>query len=101
MIDFQHSPDNVRIAAEVALPEAVVKNNRGLAAVLRIGWLNVAADKRAHTKESPCILRDVGARNFFRKRAAGDLKPRGVEAKHRINRGGKAQIIELCFAEGN
>ena len=52
VIDFQRSPDDVGIAGEVALPEAVVENNNGVAAVLGIGWLDVAAEKRAHTEET-------------------------------------------------
>ena len=100
MIDFQRSPDDVGIAAEVALPEAVVENNDGVAAVLCIGWLDVAAEKRAHTKESPGILCEVDALDVFRQCAAGDLHVRVVEAKHRINRGCKAQVIKLCLAKG-
>ncbi len=79
MIDFQRLPDHVGIAAEVALPEAVVKDNNGVAAVLCIGWLEVAAEKRAHTKETPGVLCEVGARDLFRKRAAGDLHPVGLK----------------------
>ena len=37
VIDFQRSPNDVGIAAEVALPEAVVENHDGVAAVLCIG----------------------------------------------------------------
>jgi hypothetical protein len=48
-------------AAEVALPEAVVQNNDGVAAVLYIVWLDVATEKRAHTKESPGILCEEAA----------------------------------------
>ena len=100
VIDFQRSPDDVGIAAEVALPEAVVENNDGVAAVLCIGWLDVAAEKRAHTKESPGILCEVDAPDVFRQSAAGDLHVRVVEAKRRINRGCKAQVIKLCLAKG-
>src|ERR1700756_4981397 len=81
MIQFQRLPDHPGIAAKVALPEAVVKNNNGVAAVLRIGWLNVAAEKRAHTEERPSILREVGARDLFGLRA-GNLHLRGVKAKY-------------------
>jgi hypothetical protein len=56
LIDFQSLPDHVGIATEVALPEAVIENNNGVAAVFCIGWLDVAAEKGAHTKESPCVL---------------------------------------------
>ena len=73
VIDFQRSPDDVGIAAEVALPEAVVENNDGVAAVLGIGWLDVAAEKRAHTKERSGILCEVGALDVFRQCSAGDL----------------------------
>ncbi len=100
MIDFQRSPDDVGIAAEVALPEAVVENNDGVAAVLCIGWLDVTAEKRAYAKESPGILREVDARDVFGQSAAGDLHVRVVEAKRRIDRGCKAQVIQLCLAEG-
>ncbi len=113
MIDFQHSPDDVGIAAEVALPEAVVENNHGMAAVLRIGWLDVAAEKRAHTKESPCILCEVGARDLFRKGAAGDLNvPVGLKpstdstgaARRRSSNcallsGNKAKRVRMFFVE--
>src|SRR5215469_8026371 len=99
MIDFQRSPDNLGIAAEVALPEAVVENNHGVAAVLGIGWLDIAAEKRAHAKESPGILSEVDAPDVFRQCAAGDLNVRVVEAKHRFNRGCKAHVIKLCLAD--
>ena len=98
VIDFQCSLDNVGIAAEVALPELVVENNHGAAAVLRIGWLEVAAEKRAHTKESSGILCEVVAPYIFRQCAAGDLHVRGVEAEHRFNRCCKAHLIKLCLA---
>ena len=100
MIDLQRSPDDVGIAAEVALPEAVVENNDGVAAVLCIGWLEVAAENRAHTKESSGILCEVDALDVFRQCSAGDLQPGVVEAKRRINRGCTAQVIKLCLAEG-
>src|SRR5215469_14217811 len=82
VIDFQSSLDNVGIAAEVALPESVVENNHGVAAVLCIGWLEVATEKRAHTKESPGIFGEIVAHDVFRQRAAGDLHLREGEAKH-------------------
>ncbi|MDQ1450698.1 MAG: hypothetical protein QOK38_564 [Acidobacteriaceae bacterium] len=91
---------DVGIAAEVALPEAVVENNDEGAAVLRIGWLDVATEKRAHTKESPGILCEVDGRNVFRQCADGDLRVRVVEAKQRINRGCKAQLIKLRLGKG-
>jgi len=100
VIDFQWLPDDVGIAAEVALPEAVVENNDRVAAVLRIVWLDVATEKRAHTKESPGILCEVDARDVFGQPAAGDFHVRVVEAKRRINRGCKAQVIKLCLAKG-
>jgi hypothetical protein len=101
MIDFQRSPEDVEIAAEMVLPEAVVKNNNGLATVVCVGRLDVAPKKRPHTKESPGVLGEIGAGDLFRRRAAGDLQPRGVETKHRINRASKTQVIKLCFAERN
>ncbi len=52
VIDFQWLPDDAEIAAEVALPEAVVENNDGVAAILGIGWLDIATEKRAHIKEN-------------------------------------------------
>src|SRR5579871_1520769 len=99
VIHFQRSPDDVAIAAEVALPEAVVENNHGAAAVLCVGWLDVATEKRAHTKESPGILREVDARYVFGQSTAGDLHVRFVEAKRRIDRGGKEHLIKLCLGE--
>jgi hypothetical protein len=99
VIHLQRSPDDVGIAAEVALPEAVVENNDGVAAVLCIGWLDIATEKRAHTKERLGILCEVGAVDVFRQSASGDLHVRAVEAKHRINRGCKAQVIQLCLAQ--
>src|SRR5215472_12306779 len=84
--DFQRLPDDVGIAAEVALPEAVVENNDGVAAVLCIVWLDVAAEKRVYTKEAPGILCEVDSRDTFRQCAAGNLHLRVVEAKRRINR---------------
>src|SRR6185437_1984371 len=100
MIDFQRSPEDVRIAAEVALPEAVVEDNNQVAAVLCIRWLDVAAEKRVHTKEASGILCDVGALNVFRQRASGDLHVREVEAERRINWGGKVQLVKLCLTNG-
>src|SRR5690349_11572895 len=100
VIDFQRLPDDVWIAAKVALPEAVVENNNGVAAVLRIVWLDVAAEKRAYTKEAPGILCDVNARDVFRQFATGDLHVRVVKAKRRINWTCKAQHIKLCLAKG-
>ena len=99
MIDFQRLPDDVGIAGEVALPKAVVENNDGAAAVLCIGWLDVATEKRAHTKESAGILCEVDAPDVFRQSAVGDLHVRVVEAKRRINRCCEAQVIQLCLAE--
>ena len=90
VIDFQRLPDNVGIAAEVALPEAIVENNDGLAAVLCIGWLEVAAEKWPYSKESPGILCEVDAPDVFRQSAVGDLHVRAVEAKRRLNRRCKA-----------
>jgi hypothetical protein len=89
----------VGIAAEVALPEAVVENNDGVAAVLCIGWLDIATEKWAYSKESPGILCEVDARDVFRQCTAGDLHGPVVEAKHRLNRGCKAQVIQLCLGE--
>src|SRR6266700_1556575 len=93
MIKLQRLPENVGIAAEVSLPEAVVENNHGEAAVLCIGWLDVAPEKRAHTKKSPGVLCEIGGRNVFGQRATGDLHVCGVEAEHRLNRSGTAQVI--------
>jgi hypothetical protein len=100
VIDFERLPDDMGIATEVALPEAVVENNDGAAAILCIGWLEVAAEKRAHTKESPGILCEVDDLDVFRQCTASDLHTRFVEAKHRIDRGCKAQVIKLCLAKG-
>ena len=99
MIDFQRLTDDMGIAAEVALPEAVVENNDGVAAVLCIGWLDVTAEKRAYAKESPGILREVDARDVFGQSAAGDLHVRVVEAKRRIDWGRKAQLINFVNAK--
>jgi hypothetical protein len=101
VINFQVSPDDVGIAAEMALPEAVIKNSNRVAAALSIGGLDVAAEKRPHAKESPGIFREVDARDVFRQSSVSNLHVPCVIAKRRINRGGKAQVIKLCFAEGN
>jgi len=82
VIDFQCSPDDVGIASEVALPELVVENNYGAAAVLCVGWLEGAAEKRAHTKERPGIFGEIVAHDVFRQRGSGDLHVREAEAKH-------------------
>src|ERR1700684_1047770 len=66
VIDIQRSPDDVGIAAEVTPPEAVLKNNAEMPAVLGIGGLDVATEKRAHAKESPGILGEVDAPDVFR-----------------------------------
>jgi len=70
-----------------------------VAAVLGIGWLDVAAEKRAHTKERSGILCEVGALDVFRQCSAGDLQSPVVEAKRRINRCCKAKVIKLCLGK--
>ena len=97
MIHLQRSPDDLWIAAEVALPEAVVENNHRLACIER---LDHPAEKGAHAKERLGILCEVHARDVFRQPVVGDLQMLGSEAKHRINRGCKAQVIQLCLAKG-
>src|SRR6185312_4509845 len=98
-IEFQRLPDNMGIAAEVALPELVIENNHGAAAVLCIGWLEVAAEKRADTKESPGILGEVVTLDIFRQCAASYLHVREAEAKHCLNRCCKSHLIKLCLAK--
>src|ERR1700677_2365763 len=51
-INLKRSPDDVWIAAEVTLPKAVVENCNRMAAVLCIGWVDVAPEKRAYHKET-------------------------------------------------
>lgn len=97
VIDFQRSPDNVGIAAEITLPEAVVENNHRVACIER---LDHPAEKGVHTKEGLGILCEVHARDVFRQPVAGDLQIPVAKAKHRLNRGCKAQVITLCLAKG-
>ena len=82
VVEFQRSADDVRIAAEVALPEAVVQNDDGAGrrSDRRMARCCVRA-KRAHTKECPGILGEVGADESSGSRAAGDLHIRAAEAK--------------------
>src|SRR5919108_583575 len=94
------APIDVGIAAEAALPEAVVENDDGVAAVLCIVWLDHPAEKGAHAKERVGILCEINARDVFRQPVVGDLQMPVSEAKHRINRGCKAQVIQLCLAKG-
>ena len=98
VIHLQHSPDDVGIAAETALPEAVVENNHRVAYIER---LDHPSKKGAHAKERLGILCEVHARDVVRQPVVGDLQmPVRGEAKHRINRGCKAQVIQLCLAKG-
>jgi hypothetical protein len=97
VIHLQRSPNDVGIAAEAALPETVVENNHRLAC---IEGLDHPAEKGAYAKETPSILCQIHARDLFRQAVIGDLQLLVAEAKHRINRGGKAQIITLCLAKG-
>ena len=86
MINLQRLPNNLGIAAEVALPKAIIENSDGLAAVLCIGWLEVAAEKWPYSEESPGIPCEVDAPDVFRQSAVGDLHVRVVEAKRRLDR---------------
>ena len=97
VIHLQGSPDDAGIAAEAALPEAVVENNHRLACIER---LDHPAEKGAHAKERLGIVCEVHARDVFRQPVVGDLQVPVREAKHTLNRGCKAQVIQLCLAKG-
>ena len=99
VIDFQRSPDDVGIAAEVALPEAVVENNHRVAPLASNGSIIRPKSGRTPRNVSAFSVRYTPEMSSGNPSLVISRCP-FVEAKHRINRGCKAQVIQLCLAKG-